>query len=623
MTKKRRRRALVIGAWSLVVLPFLGAPALAVDAAEDVAQLIERLGDPRYAERRDARRRLLDAGLGAFDAIHGATDHPDPEVADACEGLLAELTLEWAWPDDPPRVRQRLEEYGRLSPADRLEAIRLLAQRRGDVYVPALARLARFEPSGRAAREAASALLSSSGDTPDAPGGGRLEAIREALADLQARYGDGKRPTVAWLRLASTHADDDARGRLDAWRRHVADERRLLDRRRGETAFEVLANLHWQWLRAALEAGDDRVAVEAAEGTISLRPDGALARTMRSLLWASALDRPGVVEALLDAHGDKLTDKRGLYVRARIAAAAGDAEEAERLAAAALESEALVGADSAGIGAFGPEIAIAGGLKKAGHAEWAHAEYAAAGAQLDPLTEIAVMARSLLAESLHDAARYGEAAETLGELTGAINASPNSRRSYNRLIQKRRRGSPLPTLNHLVAREHLARALAARAAGDRNAEIAALNRSISATQNDPEMVDVLIAMHQVADPPERFAKVTRAKIAQQCRAFEQMIARNPTDPGAFNGWAWLVSNTEGDFDKAVRYSRRSLELYREAPSFLDTLGRCLFSAGRVEEAVAAQRRAVELEPTMLVMQRQLAEFEAALAEQSDSPPDES
>jgi tetratricopeptide (TPR) repeat protein len=65
---------------------------------------------------------------------------------------------------------------------------------------------------------------------------------------------------------------------------------------------------------------------------------------------------------------------------------------------------------------------------------------------------------------------------------------------------------------------------------------------------------------------------------------------------------------------AVVYSRRSLELAPDEPSYLDTLGRCYYAVGDYEHAVENQRRAVELAPQYGVMRRQLAMFEQALAD---------
>ena len=86
---------------------------------------------------------------------------------------------------------------------------------------------------------------------------------------------------------------------------------------------------------------------------------------------------------------------------------------------------------------------------------------------------------------------------------------------------------------------------------------------------------------------------TRAqRIQKLSRKIEEEIDDNPNKPIAYNQWAWLIANTEGDYPKAVRYSRRSLELEPDTASFLDTLGRCYYSAGDYEKAVESQREAV-------------------------------
>ena len=100
--------------------------------------------------------------------------------------------------------------------------------------------------------------------------------------------------------------------------------------------------------------------------------------------------------------------------------------------------------------------------------------------------------------------------------------------------------------------------------------------------------------------------------------FQQQIDEDPTDPIPYNQWAWLVSNTEGDFQRAVRYSQRSLELNNGGESgsgsYLDTLGRCYYAIGDYEKAVKYERQALTKVDNMQVMQRQLALFEKALAD---------
>jgi tetratricopeptide (TPR) repeat protein len=76
--------------------------------------------------------------------------------------------------------------------------------------------------------------------------------------------------------------------------------------------------------------------------------------------------------------------------------------------------------------------------------------------------------------------------------------------------------------------------------------------------------------------------------------------------------AWLVANTEGDVDEAIRCSKKSLELRPGSASYLDTLGRCYFAKGDLEKAVECQLQAVALEPQMKQMAKQLELFQAAL-----------
>ena len=137
---------------------------------------------------------------------------------------------------------------------------------------------------------------------------------------------------------------------------------------------------------------------------------------------------------------------------------------------------------------------------------------------------------------------------------------------------------------------------------------------LKAIKHDETDADVLIEMYRLADADDAWMADTRERIQKLGRKVEEEIADNPNNPIPYNQWAWLIANTEGDFPKAVRYSRRSLELAPGTASFLDTLGRCYYSAGDVEKAAESQRKAVALIPHMQVMQRQLKQFEKALAE---------
>jgi tetratricopeptide (TPR) repeat protein len=79
-----------------------------------------------------------------------------------------------------------------------------------------------------------------------------------------------------------------------------------------------------------------------------------------------------------------------------------------------------------------------------------------------------------------------------------------------------------------------------------------------------------------------------------------------------NQLAWLLANTDGDVDEALRCSQRSLELQPHRAGFLDTLGRCYYAKKDFENAVKYQLQAVALEPHSPLLIKQLELFQEAL-----------
>ena len=95
---------------------------------------------------------------------------------------------------------------------------------------------------------------------------------------------------------------------------------------------------------------------------------------------------------------------------------------------------------------------------------------------------------------------------------------------------------------------------------------------------------MLIACYRLPNQsPEFHAKILDwiRKSAEESR---EMIAADPDNPSPYNQLAWLVGNTEGDFDEALRFSLKSLELKPDEGGFYDTLARVYFAKGDVENA---------------------------------------
>jgi len=146
-----------------------------------------------------------------------------------------------------------------------------------------------------------------------------------------------------------------------------------------------------------------------------------------------------------------------------------------------------------------------------------------------------------------------------------------------------------------------------------------------AVGSDATDADVLIAMYRLpdADPQwltktkegiEEVAKKFRAQITELQAALdlignEQSRARTEIDLSIeCNQYAWLVGNTFGDFDDAVKMSHKSLELRPNYAGYLDTLGRCYYGKGDLVKAVKYQSQAVKLNAYSGQIRRQLEFF---------------
>ena len=212
---------------------------------------------------------------------------------------------------------------------------------------------------------------------------------------------------------------------------------------------------------------------------------------------------------------------------------------------------------------------------------------------------------------LHDRLQHKAAADLLTETIDAIDADP--------AVKQRYRSDTNLWYRYQLLRSHREYFLAThfQALGDTEKQRRHLEQAYKLDPSNLSNADVLIAMYRLKDSDAAYRQQTQERIAKSLKSVETEIKKAKSDPQNYNHWAWLVSNTEGDFKKAVKYSQRSLALAPGSPGYLDTLGRCYYSAGDLENAVKVQREAVAKHPRMRVMQRQLKQFEDEMQERED------
>ena len=316
--------------------------------------------------------------------------------------------------------------------------------------------------------------------------------------------------------------------------------------------------------------------------------------------------------------------KRPLYLVALARAQEGNKELAEQLAERAWHLD-----PKQPLASFDEARELAG----LGQLDWAVREYHLAFDNQPLDSPTAIPARVLLSVLLQDYERYQEAADAVEPITTALEKNRGLGQQYENLQRIYfERDIDLQDAASLALRQHFLMACVYEQQGDWAHQREQLLQALTPGEGDAdaEDADVLIAMYRVHDADDAWRANTLKRINALAQTIEKQIEDNPNSGPAYNQWAWLISNTEGDYDKALRYSKRSLEFPTEQrtaqrtissrASYLDTLGRCYYAVGDYENAIKNEREAVRLIPHMQVMLRQLAMFEKAAAEKGGGDP---
>jgi Flp pilus assembly protein TadD len=596
------RRLLLLAAMSLLTAAVARAATDATDAAApSIDQLIANLGDDNYAVRTRAEEQLLRMGPEAFDELNAAADSKDLEIAERVQSIIQRLQMQWARRDDPAEVRRILVRFGAESEDRRLERVEELAQLEEGAGGAALCRIARFDASPLVSRRAATGILKLELDA---------DQRRAVAAAWKTELGKSDRAPVLWIELYLRELDDPQRAIAD-WAKANAAELEVQKHETGVTdQYTIRTLLNRQLERChELDQRDETTAALIAmvdtyyDANEPDRLDVGLAWAMQ---WIMDHKRWDALEPLEDKFEHHF--KKSRFLLYYLAAASADAGREERANEIAQQAFNLAAEDDA------IRVVIASAVAQFGQLDWAEREYRRIIEKSPTIDRYAMEARSDLATWLHDRDEFQAAADLLAEFCDAIDADAKAKR---RLIAEidgdpRMRGG-LERVKGIEARRYFYLACVDEQRKDYEAQRAHLTQAAEKYDEDP---DILIALYRLPTGTDDQRQAVTATIRRVAGDIQAEINEFPTEQVYYNQWAWLIANTEGDQQKAVEYSLKSLELAPDEPSYLDTLGRCYYAVGDLENAVKSQRKAVELAPHYRVMQRQLALFEEALAKQS-------
>jgi len=586
---------------ALMTLATAGPRAAAADAAATIAEMIAALGDADYAVREMAAATLVALGPVSVDALLTAAEtSADLEVALRARWLADSIPP--TSPRDPPAVTAELQRYGRVDFPQQLQIMRRLLRLEDDAGIEALARLVRLERSPDAARAAAALLV-----LEWRPGDPAWERLRPLIT---AGVRESGRPAARFLRamVAGSVAADAATAADEAAAALALLEqvgsRRLVDAPRADDtgADDVDSTTLWIFRRGLVEllvaAGRRPAALEQMRRMFDAGRDeegedeSGVDFTVANLIWAVEHGLPEAVDLLADRWPGLAIDQPVTAYAAAVALAArGDRERAERMAEAAFTT------GKAAVAGFTGRFRSGLLLAKWGATEWARREYSAL---LDdpqtPAGEFA-LAGILCSEFLHDIGRDDEAADVLRRVVGGRAADAAEAEDTLRRLDR----DP----DAVRARAAFFASCAAASQGDPAGRRRLVEEAVRHHGRD---VDALIALYEMsaADPQERAA--AQARVERVLDRIEDEIQALPDDANGYNEYAWLVANTTGDLRKAVRYSKKSLEISFDNPSYLDTLAHCQFAAGDQAAAVRTQAIAQRLEPHNRTIRRNLERF---------------
>lgn len=565
---------------------------------QQIAALIEQLGADDYFARQRAQQELAAIGFEAFDALSEAENHEDIEISLRARYLVRLMQVAWVVESDPPEVKALLENYESKSEPERIALIKRLAALEDDDGLSVLCRMVRFEKSLILSKEAAAAVIASPLDDDENAARRRQETIGRIV-------GRASRPAAVWLQNYSTGIADPAAA-IEPWEKLLAREERLALDAPQQTRPELVGALRRQAAVLLRRSGRTDDAEAMLRKIVAREPETASSDDLLALVgWLAGQGAYAAVDQAIARFNDRFDEEPLLlYALARIRQAQGE----PKLAQAAVDKALALG-DGQHNGSSG-HYAVAMQLIERYWTEFVVAELRRVIDLSKPGEREAIWAHFRLGEILHDQGEDLAAAKLME--SGAIAIEQSMIEALGVLV------------NPMRARMHYFYACHLTAPGDHKKRVEHLLQAIEADKTD---ADVLIALYRDTDLDSAQRDKTRESITAAADEFRGKIQQDPDNPSPYNQLAWLLANTDGDRNEALRCSQKSLELVRADPdsggseaSLLDTLGHCYFALGDYDNAVKYQSRAVKLDRHSGLMNQALREFRAAREKSTSKKP---
>lgn len=551
-----------------VTAPVRAAPRSATDRT-NIGEQIARLSDVDSAVRKQASDELAAMGMPARPQLLKAARSDDPEQRARAGELLKRLP--WSVETDPPPVRGLMDRYGPSDNPTRVAIIRQL-----DRTVPgnrALLRLLREEPS-ESLRWIIVAFLWDTRDT----------AIQSAMREMEASADE---PPIMVLAGRAWQERDPARA-LKLFRRAVEAEQSRPSDDAGVLSFAFDAVT-----RDALSAGRFD---EAADYLRRQIPRDPMLRLTQRVIDNNGTPSLGRLMALHAYFGPL----RGFDADVRAWSGTRAVKPTLTNTLVAFMSRLSV-----------PPPLPCTPLELSGEDHYAAGEFLMSN-------KFPWAAEREYREALSSTRKkYAQHLDffTLFDLANLVAERGDDAEAATLLERGMEISTPI--LLEMLGREnadvmaeiHWRRARAAQQRGNTGEANARVNDLLRLTPNNTDLTLSVIEWLKQTSRAEQ-AKTLFNKVYVQTRARLEATPE-PNKAGMKNDLAWLCARSGEHVDEAVQLAQVAVDNSPDNAAFLDTLAEAQFRAGRRDDAVRTERRAIELSPQNPFMQDQLKRFESA------------
>lgn len=102
---------------------------------------------------------------------------------------------------------------------------------------------------------------------------------------------------------------------------------------------------------------------------------------------------------------------------------------------------------------------------------------------------------------------------------------------------------------------------------------------------------------------------------EEMKILDAMVEKFPDDPGVLNSFAWRMTEVELNLEEALEYAQKAVALTAGDPqgqsNIIDTEAEILWKLNRIDDAIAAIKKAIELDPENGYFETQLAKFSSS------------